>query len=159
MTLRPLRPLTALALSLSLLTGTAHGGTLSGDTYTMQVVEQLATTSVRYTDAGFTLLDAASDRLYTSDWYEHTIYLQAGQEYRIAGACDGDCRDMDLALYDEQGREVARDTQRDDRPVVTVRPRRDGEYTLAVAIPDCRAGRCTYGVALYGRPRTGKPQI
>lgn len=158
MTLRPLRTLTALTLSLSLLTGTAHGA-LSGDAYTMQVVDQLADTTGRYADAGFTLLDAASDRLYTTDWYQHTVHLQAGQEYRIAGACDDDCRDMDLALYDADGREVAHDTGRNDRPVVAVRVRRDGAYTLAVAIPDCRAGRCTYGVALYGRPRTGKPQI
>ncbi|MGB5065019.1 MAG: hypothetical protein WBQ37_14875, partial [Candidatus Competibacter sp.] len=110
-------------------------------------------------NAGYTLLDAASGRLYTSDWYQQTLYLEAGQEYRIAGACDEDCRDMDLALFDSDGHRIDRDTGRDDQPEVAIRPRRDGEFTLAVAIPDCRAHRCTYGVALYGRTSARKPQI
>ena len=161
MTTRPVRSLTAVALSLALLTGAATGARANDDTddYTMQVIDQLTDTTATAANAGYALLDAASDRLYTGDWHQKTLYLEAGREYRIAGACDDDCRDMDLALYDAEGREIARDARRDDRPAVSVRVRREGEYTLAVAIPDCRAGRCTYGIALYGRPLVGKPRI
>ena len=159
MTRRLSRILTASALSLALLTGAAQGADMNP--YTGQVIQQLAGATRAARNTGFILLDAVPGRLYSPDWTAHILTLEAGREYLIAGACDGDCRDMDLAILDPSGRRVIvdRDTGRDDLPLVAIRPQRSGEFTLAVSIPDCRARRCTYGVALYGRAATEAPPI
>src|SRR4051812_10426553 len=61
-----------------------------------------------------------------------SIPLAAGREYAVAGNCDDDCTDVDLALYGPDGSAVAWDRQIDDEPIVFVTPPRSGTYRLRV---------------------------
>jgi hypothetical protein len=81
-----------------------------------------------------------------TDW---AIWLVKGVDYRIHGVCDNDCRDLDLILLDERGNEISRDVSTDDIPIVSVRPRWTGRFTLRVLMEDCRVSPCNYGVRFF----------
>ena len=53
----------------------------------------------------------------------------------IYGSCDGDCYDLDLAIYDSAGNLIGSDTASDAFPVV-VAPY-DGFFLVEVSMPEC----------------------
>ena len=53
----------------------------------------------------------------------------------IYGSCDGDCYDLDLALFDSAGNLVSHDAAGDAAPVV-VAPY-DGYFYVEVSMPNC----------------------
>jgi hypothetical protein len=87
------------------------------------------------------LNDDASDRL--------TIRLGAGMETQLIAACDTDCSDIDLTLYDSKGNEVDSDLQLDDFPIVSANPARDGVYTILVQMADCDVEPCRYAIQQF----------
>ena len=68
--------------------------------------------------------------------------LRGGQTYRILGACDQDCTDVDLIVEDENGIEVGRDVALDDHPVVTITPRHDGPFSVRIGLVNCEIEPC-----------------
>jgi hypothetical protein len=80
-----------------------------------------------------------------------TINLRAGNKYGIIGVCDGDCRDLDIALYDRRGKLITSDMQDDDIPAIGFTPTRSGTYRVRVDMAHCRTGACYYGVGVFGK--------
>lgn len=76
-----------------------------------------------------------------------TLFLESGTPYRIHGACDRDCADLDLELFDRSGQLIVSDVELDDFPILWVTVRRSGSYTLRVSMADCGISPCTFGVA------------
>jgi hypothetical protein len=54
--------------------------------------------------------------------YRASIALQGGRPYRFVGACDYECRNIDLELWDANGVVVARDLMLNDTPVMDYTP-------------------------------------
>ncbi|HEX6748993.1 MAG TPA: hypothetical protein VF092_16970 [Longimicrobium sp.] len=79
------------------------------------------------------------------------VNLDIGTLYQIMGACDNDCTDLDLTLYDPAGREIDSDLQVDDYPVVSVEPRRSSTYRVKVTMARCSAEPCRYGIGIFGK--------
>ena len=81
----------------------------------------------------------------------HTLNatLNRGDEIVITGACDVDCRDIDLIIYDDRGRELDRDTLVDDEPVLNFIAPYSGNFDIEVVMYDCSASYCYFGVALF----------
>lgn len=52
------------------------------------------------------------------------VNLSGGTAYRIVGACDNECSNVDIELIGADGRVVAGDLLPDDMPVVNVTPQR-----------------------------------
>jgi hypothetical protein len=75
-----------------------------------------------------------------------TIRLGAGHDFVIVGACDTDCADFDLTLYDASGNVVDSDLQLDDFPIVRANPARSGVYRLHVSMADCQIDPCRYAI-------------
>ncbi|MGH6952370.1 MAG: hypothetical protein ACREH4_16015, partial [Vitreimonas sp.] len=71
-----------------------------------------------------------------------TVNLRAGVTYRIYGACDDNCADLDMELYGLDGQLVDRDTRRDDTPYVQVTPVRSGRHNVRIWLYSCRAAAC-----------------
>jgi hypothetical protein len=71
-----------------------------------------------------------------------TVSLRAGVTYRIYGACDNNCSDLDMELYGLDGRLVDRDTRRDDTPYVQVTPARSGRHNVRIWLYSCTAAAC-----------------
>lgn len=79
------------------------------------------------------------------------LTLRSGTTYKIVGACDNDCSDLDLVLYDENGNEIDRDDLIDSMPIVEVRPRRTARFRLVAKMHECSAEPCSFGVAVLGQ--------
>lgn len=89
----------------------------------------------------------------------YNVRLQAGMSYAIVGTCDEDCTDIDLGLYNTYGELLVRDVKQDDTPILLFNPQETDVYQLKVAIPNCRATSCIYGVGVYGQTQTSRAPI
>lgn len=79
------------------------------------------------------------------------VRMQAGAHFVLAGFCDGSCRNIDVWLYDRNGRLLASDTQVDDQPVVQLTSPHSGTYRLRVKMVRCEGFLCHYGIGLFRR--------
>ncbi|WP_407539561.1 hypothetical protein Q0M94_15490 [Deinococcus radiomollis] len=103
-------------------------------------------------DGGWTQLPDLrdTDLLDDGDYTTVTYTLLKGNSYKIVGACDNQCSNLDLELRDDNGNLIERDNASDDIPIVEVTPRRDGKFTLKVIMSDCSSSAgCVYGVDVY----------
>jgi len=82
-----------------------------------------------------------------------TINLRAGATYRVYGACDNNCSDLDMELYGVDGQLADRDAGRDDTPYVQVTPTRGGRYNVRIWLYSCRAAACTVGARVVSGGR------
>ena len=122
------------------------------DTWTQQVRRQLQAAGRHWEEQGYDM----THHIYTgalNDGQSATVELSLdiGTEYKIVGACDGDCTDLDLVLYDGSGREVDSDLLADDVPIVAVTVTRSGAFTLRVSMAECSEEPCRYGIGVFGR--------
>jgi hypothetical protein len=78
-----------------------------------------------------------------------TFPLSGGTEYMIIAACDEDCSDVDIAVYDSDGDTVASDVSADDVPVVRVTPNRDGQYSIEIKMYECSNEPCYWGFGVF----------
>lgn len=79
------------------------------------------------------------------------VDLVGGARYVVVGVCDNDCKDLDLALRDRSGREVDRDVERDDYPMVAVQPSRDERYSVRALMAQCGSNPCRYGFGVFSK--------
>ena len=122
------------------------------DEWTQQVRRYLQQYGSRFEAEGYTL----THRIYTGalndDASERVqLDLDIGTEYQIIGACDNDCSDVDLTLYDGNGNVVDSDLLADDVPIVSVTVTRSGNFTVVVSMASCSAEPCRYGIGVFGR--------
>jgi hypothetical protein len=94
---------------------------------------------------------------------DHIVALQQGQDdrwpltltggavYRILGACDNECRNLDLELLDASGAVVASDSAPDDFPLLNFTPPAGGAYTLRTVLQTCTVAPCYVGARVLVR--------
>ena len=70
--------------------------------------------------------------------YTRTTKLYKGYTYAVVGAGDANVSDLDIIIYDENGRQVDKDTQSDALPIVKVSPRWTGNFRIKVKMYDGR---------------------
>jgi hypothetical protein len=76
--------------------------------------------------------------------------LDGGMDYQIMGACDTDCSDLDIVLYDSKDNEIDSDLLLDDAPLVSVSPSGSGTYRVEVRMATCSVEPCYFGVGVWG---------
>lgn len=122
------------------------------DVYDDQVKSQLYLLAGQAFDEGFDhVSDIALDSLRDSHVEVFSLTLRRDTEYVIVGACDNDCSDLDLFLYDENDNEVAEDGLVDSAPILNITPRWTGDFQLKVKMYACSNNPCRYGVMLLER--------
>jgi hypothetical protein len=115
---------------------------------------QLASYSQAYSRLGFNLNNPTYiDSIYADQAGGLPLYLLQGIEYQIVAACDTDCDDLTLQLYDEQGNLVSSDYSYGNVAEAWMLPRWDQTYYLQVNVPGCFDDYegCYYGVNVYYR--------
>jgi hypothetical protein len=122
------------------------------DAWLRQVRTQLVTAGQVFEAGGYEL----THRIYTGSLNDGRsemveLDLAVGMEYQIMGACDADCSDLDLTLYDGNGNEIDSDLLDDDVPVVSVVVSRSGRFRLRVSMAECSQEPCRYGIGAFGR--------
>ena len=96
------------------------------------------------------------------------VELVGGTSYRIVGACDDDCTNLDLELIDATtGGVVASDMladpqspRRADFPVVDFTPQNNGRYIVRLLMQTCTTAPCFAGARVLtggGESGGGKP--
>lgn len=137
----------ALALGLALVASTGF----RQDPWARQVRDQLDAMRDQLNLSGFALTHSPFIGSLDDDETERlTVELQAGTEYYIIGACDTDCSDLDLRLFNRSGGKIDEDIEDDDYPVMHVTPARSGSYRVDATMATCSAEPCRYGVGVYG---------
>lgn len=81
--------------------------------------------------------------------------LQRGVNYRIYGACDIDCSDVDMELYDSTGAYVDRDIATDATPYVQITPTQTGRHYVRIWLAACESEPCFVAARVVsgGRPQ------
>ena len=73
------------------------------------------------------------------------ITLTGGHAYNFVGACDQDCKDLNLVVTNSAGDVIGKDDAEDDVPIASVEPSTSGTYFVQVAMVKC-SGSCDFGV-------------
>ena len=83
------------------------------------------------------------------------VELAGGTAYRVIGACDDDCTNMDLELIDvSTGGVVASDMLDDDFPVVSFTPQANGRYIVRLLMQTCGVAPCFAGARVLSGAAT-----
>lgn len=143
------RILLTAALAVALLAPITAG---AQDAWVRQVRAQLSRAGQAFEQNGYQL----THRIYTGSLNDDgaevvELELDVGMEYQIMGACDEDCSDLDLVLYDGRGNVIDSDLLDDDYPVVSVDVVRSGRFSVRVSMASCSAEPCRYGIGVFGR--------
>ena len=151
--MRPIHAVRTARAALTLLALTGAGGVLA-TSYADQVVNNLQSRYDYWQNQGhgWTRLPALRDTGILGEGTTGTVTytLVKGNTYKIVGACDNDCSDIDFVLRDENGNLIDSDTENDDIPIVEVTPIRDGTFTLKTSMVKCsNSVGCDYGVDVF----------
>lgn len=76
------------------------------------------------------------------------VDLVRGNEYVAVGACDEDCSDADIYIYNPSGDKVAQDEASDDFPWVKFVAGRSGRYSVRMLMYSCGAEPCYYAMRI-----------
>ncbi len=128
-----------------------------GDHFTRLIQEALRNAAVPWEARGFTPTGVAHRGILLQGERESLVVtLVPESQYVALGACDEDCGNLNLHLLDADGKRVAVDVARDARPALTVSPPAAGDYRIEVAMVQCSAEPCYYGMSLLGRAAVGR---
>jgi hypothetical protein len=152
------KTLKAVAIA-SLLMGTAITTAVAypNTVYQAQIDVQLNNVISALRNHGFNLLVSNQRGQMYGRGSESNFYvnLQAGVQYRFEGRCDSDCRDLDMALRDVNGRELVADRDYDDIPGFTFTAPYTGAYVVTLELAHCAAYRCQVGAVVLTRSGGG----
>jgi hypothetical protein len=84
--------------------------------------------------------------LGANQYATHGVVLDTQDLYAIIGACDSDCRDLDLELFDADGNLVDRDTGEDAYPAMLPEQPLSGVFSVRVTMVTCAIPPCRYGI-------------
>lgn len=125
---------------------------LSVQQYQEQVLQRLAVMEQAVGVEGFQrMADPVSGQLRQGEQQDWPVTLEVGGEFRVIGACDSDCADLDLTLFDGYGNVISQDTSVDANPIVSVVPTTSGQFMVRAHMYNCAVSPCYYALSLHGR--------
>lgn len=123
-----------------------------GGNYTQQVRAQLDRASQIVQGAGYRKThDYEYAAMNDNATKRFDVRLNEGMTYKLVAACDNDCSDIDMKLFDQNGNLIDSDVSGDDIPIVDVTPSWSGPFTVEMRMYTCSNEPCFYGIAVYGR--------
>jgi len=114
-----------------------------------QVDSQLDDAQAVLEQEGYTQVNRYIDSsgLSETESHQRELQLDASYDYVITAVCDSDCADLDLVLS-TSGNEVARDTESDAYPILSLRPNATA-HQIEVIMYGCEAEPCYYGFSVF----------
>jgi len=125
----------------------------AGNTYTAQVDGYLARLANNARGQGYNRIVAGPvhGSLRDDETTTHMMDVVGGNQYVLMGACDNDCTDVDLKIFDTAGNLLMQDIAVDDTPVLLFTATGSGSYRVQVIMATCNRSPCFYGVQLMAR--------
>ncbi|MBC7768816.1 MAG: hypothetical protein H7124_08510 [Phycisphaerales bacterium] len=144
--------LLASAIAMALVTSAS-----AQEDYRRQVLGYLEHGLERHAAAGYAAERTVPDLITPLELgrpYLWSVYLLAGVNYRVYGACDDDCSDLDMEIYGADGDFAERDDARDDTPYVQITPASTGRHYVRLWLYACAAEPCYIAARVVsgGRP-------
>jgi hypothetical protein len=104
--------------------------------------------------AGYRLSHEPHVQVYRHDHYRDlSLTLDGQREFALVAVGDDDARNIDLQLYDPQGRLIAQDLGPSNVAMVQVNTRVVARWTLRVIMRECATQDCYAGVGVFMRVR------
>jgi hypothetical protein len=139
-----------ISFGIALLVLSSRAVQAQNDEYYQQVGVQLVQNLSAAQVAGMSLSHDPWKGLLKEGWYrDHPIQLDAGVRYAITAACDADCGDIDLTLYNRDGVRIDSDVSSDDRPVIVVQPTESSRFDVRASMINCKVDPCAYGLGVF----------
>lgn len=125
----------------------------TGGQYTTQVQGYLARLATNSRGQGYTRSVAGPvyGSLADDGTSTHDMTVASGVDYALIGACDNDCTDVDLKLFDASGTVIMQDIAVDDTPVLLFHSNSAGKWRVQVVMATCSRNPCYYGIQLLAR--------
>lgn len=142
-----------LSLTLGLLLLAARPGTLHAQSYAVQVWDQLQEhwKTISKNSQDWYLQNYIMGRINQGGTDTWTFYFEKGATYIITGACDNDCKNVDMTIKDENGTVVDQDKKDDDTPVLTLQPASSGKFSIEVEMAACKEEPCYFGIGIFSK--------
>ena len=122
------------------------------DEFERQVTDQLDRAGRDLVSKGFRMTHRVFTGALKADEAENVVFeLEPTSTYVVLGVCDNDCKDLDLQLLNAGGKEIDRDVEADDAPVVAVAPTRRERFTVKAMMAACSANPCRYGLGVFAK--------
>jgi hypothetical protein len=122
----------------------------SGD-WTSQARRLFDAAGTKFAEHGYAATDfVRTGQLATNGTDRIPVHL-SGQTTEILGACDNDCKDMDMQLLDAGGNVIGEDKEADDFPIVSSTSKHVGDYVILVKMVNCGAAPCHYSVKMWAK--------
>jgi hypothetical protein len=103
-------------------------------------------------DRGFSLTrQYYKGTLKEGQYQDLTVTLSKGRDEVLVAVCDADCRDVDIALLEADGREIAADRDDSDLAIVQVPDGHPGAHRVRVSMAHCRVAPCRFEIGLISR--------
>jgi len=131
--------------------GAVTPGRAAAQSHANLVWKQLEAVYTTAHDQGYSTRNYILGKLDEGESDSWTLRLYGGNDYAIIGACDGDCKDVDITVLDDDGNVVKRDTSTDDLPVVEFSLKNTGRYTIKVNMYSCSTEPCYFGMGVFYR--------
>ena len=108
--------------------------------------------NINYTEPGHFLDSFGVVRLDAGGKARVELDVPAGTSVQVMGDCDEDCLDLDLGIYDAEGKLLGEDRLDDFYPIVDFVSQTKGRITLELDMVDCGAPYCytAYSVFIDG---------
>ena len=139
------------ALLILCFVATLWPATAKAQVYADLVWEQLKAVYEVAAESGYSTQNYIVGTLNQGQSDTWTLTLYGGHAYLILGACDGDCGDMDIRLYDENGTEIDNDLSKDDVPAVEGFVETSARFTIQVEMYECSAEPCYFGLGIFAQ--------
>lgn len=125
----------------------------AGTEYTAQVDSQLVRLTANARAQGFARLVSGPiyGRVADDGVATHEVTVTGGSEYALLGACDDDCSDLDLKIFDGAGAMLMQDVEADATPVLTFIAQSSGRYRVEAVMANCSHPPCFYGIQLLSK--------
>jgi hypothetical protein len=107
------------------------------DRWERAVSQYLTQAEWRLREAGYTRCEPHLGVLNTDESALFTVTLERGVSYVLAGVCDPDCVELQLALFAPNGYEIDATRSAGSAPILRIHPREPTAYRNQVAMPRC----------------------
>lgn len=126
---------------------TASGG---GD-WAGQAQRLFDAANTKFAERGYAATQFVRTGELANNGSDHFSVHLSGKQTQILGACDNDCKNMDMQLVDAGGNVISEDVEPDDFPIVSSTSKYVGDYTIVVKMVTCGAAPCHYSVKMWDK--------
>ncbi len=124
---------------------------LAQNTHISRLYEQILQ-NIDFAEPGHVLDTFGVIRIDAEQSVRIDLNLPADSAVEIMGDCDEDCFDLDLAVYDQDGKIIGEDRADDYYPIVQFETGAETRVTIEIDLVDCSASYCygAYSVFIDG---------